>query len=82
MLFRSSLGPFIFQIPYPYLYIWFFLVSLNLLLSHSGLKIPFLIDNAHDDHHLYFNYNYGVSGYIDMLYGTSLPVDSNESKSE
>ena len=65
-----GLGCVVFQIPEPYIYIWFFLAAVNSLLSHSGLRFPYLIDGSHDLHHEHFNYNYGLSPYLDMLYGT------------
>ncbi len=80
-VFATSLGPIIFQIPPPYLYIWYFFVSLNSLLTHSGIQISFLLDDSHDKHHKLFNYYYGVSGYLDMLYGT-VPKEEKEEKEE
>ncbi len=69
-VFATSLGPIIFQIPPPYLYIWYFFVSLNSAATHSGLSIPYLIDGAHDIHHKTFTHNYGISIYFDWIYGT------------
>jgi sterol desaturase/sphingolipid hydroxylase (fatty acid hydroxylase superfamily) len=81
-VFSTSLGCVILQIPPLFLYIWFFLVSLNSVLTHSGLKFSFLIDGTHDDHHKFFNYNYGISGYIDMIYGTCLPNITEKKEEE
>jgi len=69
-VFATSLGPVIFQIPSPYLYLWYILVSLNSVSSHSGVTIPYLIEESHDLHHLYYDRFYGLSVYLDWLYGT------------
>jgi len=70
-VFSVGLGCVIFQISEPYIYIWFFVVSLNSLLSHSGLVIPFIVDGYHDDHHTVTNKNFGLTPYLDILYGTN-----------
>jgi len=69
-VFATSLGPVIFQIPAPYLYIWYFLISLNSLTSHSGIVIPYLIEETHDLHHLHYDHFYALTVYLDWLYGT------------
>lgn len=69
-VFSVGLGCIIFQIGSPYIYIWFFTVSLNSLLSHSGLIIFYLIDDYHDNHHITNNKNFGLTPYLDYLYGT------------
>ena len=69
-VFSGSLGPMICQLPPPYLYIWFFIISLNSVCTHSGYRIFFLIDGSHDKHHSLYSVNYGVSPWLDMLYGT------------
>jgi sterol desaturase/sphingolipid hydroxylase (fatty acid hydroxylase superfamily) len=77
-VFAVSLGVIIFQIPAPYIYIWYSLVAINSVATHSGLYIPFLIDGTHDKHHQYYNrYHYGISIYFDWIYGT-LPINENE----
>ena len=68
--FAGGLGPIIFQLPSPYLYIWFVITSLNAVCTHSGYTFSFLIDGEHDYHHVSFKYNYGVSNFLDKLYGT------------
>lgn len=80
-LFSTSLWPIIFQIPAPYLYIWYFLVAFNTVATHSGMNIPFFIDEHHDNHHIKYTVNYGTSVYFDWLYGTyELPTtDPQES---
>jgi len=70
-VFSVGLGCVIFQISSPYIYIWFFLVSLNSLLSHSGLIIPYVIDGYHDNHHVITSKNFGLTPYLDILYGTN-----------
>lgn len=66
----TSLGCVLMQMPPLYIYIWFFLVSLNAVSTHSGFTLSFLIDGNHIIHHELFNYNYGTSVYLDKLYGT------------
>jgi len=70
-VFSVGLGCVIFQISSPYIYIWFFMVSLNSLLSHSGLVIPYLIDDYHDEHHIVTTKHFGLTWYLDYLYGTN-----------
>lgn len=81
-VFATSIGPVIFQIPVPYLYFWYILISLNSLTSHSGLRVPYLIEETHDLHHLYYNCFYGLSVYLDWLYGTYLQKDVKEDREE
>lgn len=69
-VFSASLGCVIFDIGTPYIYIWYFLTPLNALISHSGIKCSYLIDGYHDSHHMYHNYNFSLSPYLDMIYGT------------
>lgn len=68
--FAAGLGIIIFSVPTPYVYMWFFLVSLNSVCSHSGYKFWILIDGSHEIHHIINNKNYGFSPWFDMLYGT------------
>lgn len=77
-IFSVSWGAVIFQIQAPYIYIWYFLVALNSVATHSGLYVPYLIDGSHDLHHKLFNYNYGVSPYLDWIYGTLSPAEQIE----
>lgn len=77
--FSVGLGPLLFQMEEPWIYLWFFLVSLNAVASHSGYRISWLIDGAHDLHHSEFNYNFSTSTFLDRLYGTyknnSIPIN-------
>ena len=66
-LWCTSLWPMIVQLPAPYLQLWFFLLSVNSVISHSGLNFYGL---HYDYHHIYYKYNYGISYYLDWLYGT------------
>ena len=68
--FSVGLGPIIFQLPPPYIYIWFVLVSLNTVASHSGYTFSIFIDKSHEIHHAEFNYNYSFNYWLDKLYGT------------
>ena len=69
-----GLGPILFGLPSPYIYIWFILVAFNSVFTHSGFKLKLfgynIIDNSHDIHHQLFNYNYGPMIILDKLYGT------------
>tara|TARA_R110001599_G_scaffold348704_1_gene576199 strand:+ start:919 stop:1623 length:705 start_codon:yes stop_codon:yes gene_type:complete len=78
-VFSAGLGCVIFQISAPYIYIWFFLVALNALFSHSGIHFPPFMDGSHDLHHEKFMYNYSLSTYLDSLYGT-LYIDNIREK--
>ena len=73
-VFATAIGPIIFQMETPYLYLWIFTVSLNTVLTHSGNNIPFLVNDSHDKHHHTFNHNYGISPIFDYIYGT-LKID-------
>ena len=68
--FAAGIGTTILQIPSPYLHIWMILACLNAVSTHSGYTFWFLIDGAHDYHHVAFKYNYGSNKYLDQLYGT------------
>lgn len=63
--------PFLLLSPHKYtLYLWFFFTTLNTVIwSHSGYY-PFA--SFHDNHHKYFNCNYGISIFMDSLMGTSV----------
>ena len=84
--FAVGIGPIIFQIPPPYIYLWFIIVAVNSVATHSGYSFYMLIDRAHDLHHFKFCYNYGTSPYLDMLYGTykdpASVFEENENSSE
>lgn len=69
-VFSTSFGPVIFQLPPPYLYIWYFLIAINSVATHSGITIPYILDGNHDRHHQNYNSNYGLSIYFDWIYGT------------
>ena len=51
-------------------YLWFFISAADSVLSHSGLNIPYIIDDYHDLHHKHFQYNYGISHLFDNIYNT------------
>ena len=77
-VFSVGLGPVIFQIPPPYLYLWYLIVSLNALFSHSGLYVPYLIEENHDLHHFHYNCFYGLTVYLDWIYGTMFQEKKEE----
>lgn len=82
-LFAVSLGPIMLNIPPPYLYIWFGLVSLNSTFTHSGFRLGWLMDGSHDIHHETFKSNYGTITIFDRLYGTYLdPLPPSDDNSE
>lgn len=66
----TSIWPLLVELSSPYLEIWFFLLAVNVTLSHTTLTVPYLISNHHDKHHIYYNCNYGISGFLDQIYGT------------
>ena len=70
-IFSVSLGITIFQPPVWFVYFWYILVAANTTLAHSGLQVPFFVDNYHDMHHTNFSTNYGLTSYLDWLYGTA-----------
>ena len=80
--FAGGLGIIIFQVPTPYVYIWFFLVALNSVCSHSGYKFWILIDGSHEIHHTTNNKNYGFSPWFDMLYGTYYSTSRSDIEEE
>lgn len=41
--------------------------TINTINSHSG----YTAGQGHDDHHKYFNVNYGISGVLDWLHDTA-----------
>ena len=67
-----AIGPVLLYIPAPYLYIYFALVSFNTVYTHSGMTLGWIIGPDHDNHHKYYNYNFGVLGIFDKLYGTNM----------
>jgi sterol desaturase/sphingolipid hydroxylase (fatty acid hydroxylase superfamily) len=78
-----SLGIIIFQVPAPYIYIWYSLVAINSVATHSGLYVPFFIDGTHDKHHKYQSTcYYGVSIYFDWIYGTLPSEEKEENKKD
>ena len=51
--------------------LWMVISTLNtVFIGHSGIN-P--IASFHDNHHRYFNYNYGVGIFADRLFGTIYP---------
>ena len=81
-VFSVSIGIIIFQVPSPYIYIWYSLVALNSVCSHSGYKFWIFIDGSHEFHHTHNNKNFGFSPWFDMLYGTYYSEIKKEEKEE
>eukprot|EP00300_Choanocystis_sp_HF-7_P037322 c53413_g1_i1.p1 GENE.c53413_g1_i1~~c53413_g1_i1.p1 ORF type:complete len:270 (-),score=3.49 c53413_g1_i1:28-837(-) len=82
----GAVGPAILQSHIIVEYIWFILGQLMTLHHHSGYDFPYMIGHLnprmHDDHHKYFNVNFGVFGLMDDLFGTMRKPesDSNDTK--
>lgn len=52
------------------IYLWFLLVNLSSVISHSGyVQIPGVKD--HDNHHKFLNCNYGTIGIVDCIHKTN-----------
>ncbi|CAD7090538.1 unnamed protein product [Hermetia illucens] len=65
------LGVFIMGSHVATAWLWFALAILSTLNAHSGYHLPFFPSpEAHDFHHLKFNYCFGVLGVLDRLHGT------------
>ena len=52
-------------------YLWFGITLFKTCCGHSGYH--FLGADAHDAHHEFFHYNFGVGWACDYLFGTQLP---------
>eukprot|EP01060_Flectonema_neradi_P015062 TRINITY_DN21740_c0_g1_i1.p1 TRINITY_DN21740_c0_g1~~TRINITY_DN21740_c0_g1_i1.p1 ORF type:complete len:282 (+),score=21.52 TRINITY_DN21740_c0_g1_i1:39-848(+) len=53
---------------------WFFIAGSGVSNHHSGYEFPWMMGNwaeQHDLHHLKFNGNYGIYGWLDRLCGTA-----------
>ncbi|CAG9801959.1 unnamed protein product [Chironomus riparius] len=51
--------------------LWLTIVIVTTLSDHSGYHLPFMHSSRlHDYHHLKFNVNYSVYGFLDKLHGT------------
>lgn len=46
--------------------------------GHSTLKLFFISDDFHVNHHLYVDCNYGIGYYLDYLFDTTKPIIYNE----
>ena len=58
---------------------WQSITASTAINTHSGYHIPFFPSpEAHDFHHLRFNVNYGVMGWLDYLHGTDSSFRSSE----
>eukprot|EP00455_Lapot_gusevi_P045614 TRINITY_DN5863_c0_g1_i1.p3 TRINITY_DN5863_c0_g1~~TRINITY_DN5863_c0_g1_i1.p3 ORF type:complete len:122 (-),score=22.80 TRINITY_DN5863_c0_g1_i1:146-511(-) len=67
-----ALGPFICGSHFFTCWLWFILASVNSVNSHCGYHFPFQPDPmSHDFHHMKFNNNFGVLGFLDTWYGTN-----------
>lgn len=66
----SFIGPVLLEMHYITLLIWIAGSTFAVTMTHSGFNLKMLMAKEHDDHHKYFNANYGVIYIIDRLYGT------------
>lgn len=65
------IGPFILNSHIATVWLWFAMVILSTLNSHSGYHLPFFPSpESHDFHHLKFTNCFGVLGVLDRLHGT------------
>jgi sterol desaturase/sphingolipid hydroxylase (fatty acid hydroxylase superfamily) len=65
------LGPLVMGAHFFELWLWLVLALFSTLTSHSGFHLPFFPSPEwHDYHHAKFEYNFGVLGVMDRLYGT------------
>jgi len=68
------LGPMLVTNAHPYTcYIWWGLAMMGTCKGHCGYRILGHID-GHEDHHIYYKYNYGGMGLLDHLVGTTPPL--------
>jgi len=76
------MGPLLMGSHLSVTWLWFFIGVTNTLFTHSGYHFPLMPSpEAHDFHHLKFNVNYGVMGWLDTFHGTNkLFNDSYQSK--
>lgn len=52
------------------IYIWLIITVATNTISHSGYDLPFIDNSSHDDHHRYFDCNYGNGFVSDKIFGT------------
>lgn len=65
------IGPLIWNCNSTLLAAWVAIATFNAVSGHSGLSLTYWDVNVkHDLHHRYLNYNYGIMGISDRLYGT------------
>jgi len=70
-VFPLILGPTILKSHTVLTWIWVCYVTFETLSVHSGFHLPgFTSPEFHDFHHLKFNFNYGVNGWLDWFHGT------------
>jgi sterol desaturase/sphingolipid hydroxylase (fatty acid hydroxylase superfamily) len=68
------LGPMVVTNAHPYTcYIWWGLAMLGTCKGHCGYRILGHSD-GHEEHHIFYKYNYGGMGLLDHLVGTTPPT--------
>lgn len=70
-LFPVAAGIFLMKCHMSAVLLYITLMTITTLNDHSGYHLPFLHSNElHDYHHLKFNLNYSVYGFLDYIHGT------------
>ena len=65
-LFPLLLGPYLIKSCLRTILLWISLAIINTITTHSKLSSS----NYHNNHHIHFNYNYGVIGILDFIHNT------------
>ncbi|XP_071847605.1 fatty acid hydroxylase domain-containing protein 2-like [Apostichopus japonicus] len=67
----AMMGPLVMRSHFATMLVWAVSAQTTAMIHHCGYHLPFLPSpEAHDFHHLKFNYNFGVLGILDRLHGT------------
>ena len=65
------IGPLLYPASEAVIILWTAIVTVNAVLAHCGIDIPYFNNEKHDLHHRYLSCNYGTVGTSDALYGTT-----------
>ena len=75
------MGPYIMSSHLLVYWFWLFIAVHVTIQVHSGFHFPFTPSSEfHDFHHLKFNVNYGVLGFLDWWHGTDEMMHRDEHK--
>jgi len=73
-----SSGAFLMGSPLPVLWLWFCLITMQVMNDHCGYHFPlFFSPEFHDFHHLKFHTSYGWYGIWDWIHGTDEQFDKS-----